>query len=534
MHFNSIFPALMAVASVKAATTLDCDSSLISYPTAPGVEVLSLNATHVTNFSFSITEQLVSHYPQNLTSLDFCNVTIRYTHPGQNDDVNIQIWLPDSWNGRFLGTGGGGFAGGEIQRGSLAIGVSQGYVSVATDGGHSRSFGVATAPWAQVSPFNVDQYALHNFASAALNDMTVLGKSLTKAFYGSEPQYSYWNGCSTGGRQGLMLAQRFPGSYDGILAAAPGLNWDRMLAAGLYPQVLMNNLTYYPSACELDAISSAIIAACDGDDGVEDGILSAPWPCEFDYSSIVGNVVTCEGGDTLEITEAGVKIAEGAYNGPQSSSGEQLWFGPTLGSPLTSVTALAVTTCTNNANCTGAPNPIALDWVRLFVDKDPDFTLDSVWTREQFQRLFHASTQQYLSIIGTSDPDLSEFKAQGGKIITWHGLMDEIVPSKGTTDYYSRVEDLDSDIRSFFRHFEAPGVEHCYLGVGPFPGESFEALVNWVENGESPNVLAARSEGTDGTVRRRNLCPWPLEALYKDGDAALAESFECGTGVGGF
>ncbi|KAH6983166.1 Tannase/feruloyl esterase [Ilyonectria sp. MPI-CAGE-AT-0026] len=273
-----------------------------------------------------------------------------------------------------------------------------------------------TTSWAQVSPFNVDQYALHNFASMSLLDMTVLGKSLTTTFYGSEPRYSYWNGCSTGGRQGFMLAQRYPGSYDGILAAAPGINWDRMLPATVYPQMMMNNLSYYPSACELNAISSAIVAACDGDDGAEDGILSAPWLCNFNYSSIVGTT-----------------IAESAYNGPQSSSGEQLGFGPSPGSPLTVATGLAVTTCTGNHNCTGAPNPIGYDWVRLFVDRDPDFTLDSVSTQEQLERLFQASAQQYLSIIGTSDPDLSAFKATGGKIITWHGLMDEIVPSKGTT-----------------------------------------------------------------------------------------------------
>lgn len=530
MHLKFIFHFLVAFISFKTAISLECNSSLIPYPTAPGVEVHSLTAVPVTNFSRSINEQYVSHYPQNLTSLNFCNVSISYTHPGQHDTVNIQIWLPDSWNGRFLGTGGGGFAGGEIQRGALALGVSQGYATVATDGGHDRSFGVATAPWAQVSPFNVDQYALHNFASMSLLDMTVLGKSLTTTFYGSEPRYSYWNGCSTGGRQGFMLAQRYPGSYDGILAAAPGINWDRMLAATLYPQVVMNNLSYYPSACELNAISSAIVAACDGDDGAEDGILSAPWLCNFNYSSIVGTTVTCEDGDTLDITSAAVQIAESAYNGPQSSSGEQLWFGPTPGSPLTVATGLAVTTCTGNHNCTAAPNPIGYDWVRLFVDRNPDFTLDSVSTQEQFERLIHASEQQYLSIIGTSDPDLSAFKATGGKIITWHGLMDEIVPSKGTTDYYSRVEALDPDVRSFFKHFEAPGVEHCYLGVGPFPGESFQALVRWVEDGESPEVLPARSEATDGTVRRRNLCPWPLEALYKGGDPAMAESFECGIG----
>ncbi|KAH7159449.1 tannase and feruloyl esterase-domain-containing protein [Dactylonectria estremocensis] len=464
MHLNFIFHVLVAFVSFKTKTSLECNSSLIPYPTAPGVVVQSLTAVPVTNFSRSINEQY-----------------------GQHDTVNVQIWLPDSWNGRFLGTGGGGFAGGEIQRGSLALGVSQGYATVATDGGHDRSFGVATAPWAQVSPFNMDQYALHNFASISLLDMTVLGKSLTTTFYGSEPRYSYWNCCSTGGRQGFMLVQRYPGSYDGILAAAPGINWDRMLAATVYPQVVMNNLSYYPNACELNAISSAIVAACDGDDGAEDGILSAPRLCNFNYSSIVGTTVTCEDGDSLDITSAAVQIAESAYNGPHSSSGEQLWFGPTPDSPLTVATGLAVTTCTSNNNCTGASNPIG----------NPDFTLDSV-------------EQQYLSIIGTSDPDLSVFKATGGKILTWHGLMDEIVPSKGTTDYYSRVEALDLDVRSFFKHFEAP--------------------VRLVEDGESPEVLPARSEANDGTVRRRNLCPWPLEALYKGGDPALAESFECGMG----
>jgi hypothetical protein len=177
-------------------------SSVIPYPTLPGAKFLSLTATEVKNFSAVSTLGDASNFPTELTGLHFCNVSFTYTHPGQDDYINVYVWLPMThWNGRFQGTGGGGFATGMFDP-SLAMALSQGYSAAATDGRHSASPELATSAseWALISLNNVNLYLLQDFASVALNDMTIIGKAVTESFYLAAPKYSYWNGCSTGGR----------------------------------------------------------------------------------------------------------------------------------------------------------------------------------------------------------------------------------------------------------------------------------------------------------------------------------------------
>jgi hypothetical protein len=220
-----------------------CTAASIPYPELFGAEILSLSASTVTNYSTSLF-QIDSHFPLNVTGLDVCNVSIQYTHPGQNDNINVQVWLPlRQWNGRFMGTGGGGYAT-ELGFLSLPYATSLGYSAVATDGGHQSVPFDATA-WALSSPGNVNWALLQDFAAVALDDAATIGKAVTVAYYGSAPKYSYWNGCSTGGRQGLMMAQRYPSQYDGILAAAPAINWSSLLVAAYWAQLVMNQLGAY-------------------------------------------------------------------------------------------------------------------------------------------------------------------------------------------------------------------------------------------------------------------------------------------------
>lgn len=218
-----------------------CVASSIPYPNVFGTEILSLSAAPVTNYSLAL-PQADQHFALDLTGLDFCNVTVQYTHPKQGDSINVHVWLPfGQWNGRFMGTGGGGYAT-ESGPMSLSYAVSQGYSAVATDGGHASDSPFSASSWALSSPGNVDWVLLQDFAAVALDDAASIGKAVTTSFYGTAPKYSYWSGCSTGGRQGLMMAQRYPTQYDGIMAAAPAINWASFVVASYWAQLVMNQL----------------------------------------------------------------------------------------------------------------------------------------------------------------------------------------------------------------------------------------------------------------------------------------------------
>jgi len=481
---------------------------------------VNLIAAPVINYSVPA-EQGNPSFPNNLTGLNFCNVSISYIHPGQNDFINVQIWLPsDDWNGRFMGVGGSGYAtsGGDTPLGN---GLSMGYSVGATDGGHALNGGSASS-WALISPGNVNTYLLQDFAFVALKDMTIIGKAVTESFYQKAPAYSYWNGCSTGGRQGLMMAQRYPEGYNGILAGAPAINWASFIVAEYWPQLIMNLMNAYPPACELNAITAAAVTACDVLDGVVDGIISRPDLCYFDARNLTGQSYDCQGvSSTFSI--AATTLAQAVWTGARSANDSFLWYGLSYDAPIT--TGLAVTTCTSG-NCTGIPFPIASDWISLFIQKNASFHPTTL-TRNTYDDVFHASKQEFTSIINTADPDLSSFRDAGGKVITWHGMSDQLIFPEGTAHYFNHVKAMDSGVESYYRHFRAPGVQHCGGGLGAYPGSVFDSLVQWVEKGAAPNVLAGESLPLNGTVIQRNLCLYPQDPIYIGGDPNVASSFQC-------
>lgn len=272
-----------------------CNAAAIPYPSLFGVEFLSLETTFVSNYSQDVPLGSYSnHGAVNVTNVNFCNVTLTYTHPGQNDSINAQVWLPtDNWNGRLQAVGGGGWQAGLFLPSfmSMSGAIGEGYSTISTDAG----LGTAVYPtdWALLSPGNVNLYLLQDLASVSLNDMAVIGKSISTSFYGQAPRYSYFSGCSQGGRQGLMLAQRYPDAFDGIAASSPAINWNGFVFSAYWPSFVMRSLGKFPPACEIDAITDAVIKACDGLDGVVDGIVADLDACSFDPMSVVGKVIKC-------------------------------------------------------------------------------------------------------------------------------------------------------------------------------------------------------------------------------------------------
>lgn len=518
----------------SAASASSCRSDSFAIPKIPGVQLTNLEASEVHQYApwpFAF-----GSVPSKERPIDFCNVTVTYTHPGWNDQVNVYVWLPlekDDWNGRFLGTGGGGWAAGFDGGAAAAVGL--GYAAAMTDAGHGGS--PVDGSWLLHDTGVVNLPLLYDFAYASLDDMTEISKQAVESFYGRKADYSYWSGCSTGGRQGMAQAQRFPENYDGILSIAPAMNWASFVVAELWPQVIMNELGVYPPTCEFQAITKAAIEACDKLDGVEDGFVSAYGQCSFDPSSLVGRKIDCKG-KLHKISKEAATVAKEAWQGPRNTAGEVEWPGlPYEASfnieELGPFGGLVQTECPAGSpvdarKCTGSPFVMSDSYIRYLLAKDASFDPRSV-TREDFFSLLHKSRQEWLSVMDTADPDLSAFKSAGGKMLHWHGIADQLIPVNGSSNYYKRVQALDADVRDFYRYFEVPGVTHCAGGSGPFPETALDSLVDWVEKGKAPDSI----EGIVGSVNRP-ICPWPLVAAYKGGNVDKAESFECKDDFGAF
>jgi feruloyl esterase len=447
---------------------------------------------------------------------NICRVTALTTHPPLGDRVTIWVAIPMSgWNGRFLGTGGGGFSGGS------ARGVDQpasiGFAAGATDTGHEGTSG----SFALDSEGRLNWQAIRNNAHVGIHEMTETGKALTEVLYGEAPRYSYFNGCSTGGRQALQEVQRYPRDYNGVVAAAPAINWPKFVVQGLWGPVLMNTENHTVAPCKLQAATNAAIASCDLIDGVEDAVIADPATCYYNPRQLVGSST----GDCGTFTEADAEIIEGLWLGPRRLDGRFLWFGIPPGADLTALAG------TREDSPTPQAFPIALDWFRYFLTQDPDWDWTNL-TRDGYELLRDQSVEQYAMVIATDFPDLTNFRDVGGKAIVWHGYADQLISAYGTIDYYDRVVATmggDKDTQEFMRLFMAPGVAHCAGGYGPQPTGQLEALIAWVEEDEAPETLTAVLRDSNGnSIRTRPLCPYPLVAQYRGrGSTDDAENFEC-------
>ncbi|OBS22800.1 hypothetical protein FPOA_09126 [Fusarium poae] len=496
-----------------------CTDATFSSIKLHNAEILSINANVS---SIELPEWPTNEWPIPPTDpITVCKVVVQYTHPGWNDTINTYVWLPVSdWNGRFVGVGGGGWSTGDVP--DLGPPASKGYTAVTTDGGRPMTNRLDLS-WALTSAGHINWPPLQNFAAVAVDDATTLGKAVTEAYFGRQPKYSYWNGCSTGGRQGHMMAQRYPTQYNGVLAAASAFNWDKFIVSEYWPQLVMHTLGYYPPPCELDAITKAAIKACDPIDGVEDGIVSDSDGCDFDPMSVVGTEVTCHNpSGTIKVSAKAAEVAHLTWRGPQTEDGKFLWYGLDKSAPLS---GLANTTCTSLTNCTSSPFAITQNWLTTFIQHNHSADLTGMSLAE-YSRLFRQSVNRFGSVMGTADADLTDFNKAGGKLIAWHGTADELIPYKGSVDYFNRVMKEDPDATDYYRFFEAPGVQHCNGGPGWFPGGAFDALVRWVEKGEAPETLYAETVGTENK-RAVELCAYPNKLTYQGGDTSLASSYGC-------
>ena len=427
--------------------------------------------------------------------------------PSNDSEIKMEVWLPDSgWNGKLEGNGNGGWTG-SISTAALARGIERGYAAAMSDTGHEGG----SASFALGHPEK-----LIDFGYRATHEMTIAAKAIIQAYYGQSPKLSYFTGCSAGGRQGLMEAQRFPEDYDGIVAGSPGANWSgrALLAVWIAQTVHRDDASFIPASM-FPIIHEAALASCDAADGVRDGVIENPEKCRFDPKVLL---CTSPGAKNC-LTAPQVAAVRKIYSGVTSSRGEAIAPGFSPGSEL-------------GWNTMAGANPftIGIDLFRYVV------FADAQWDFRKFD--FDADiarTQLASAMLNALDPDLKKFSGRGGKLIQYHGWADPQIAPEASVEYYKSVVDQFAgeknadDVAAFYRLFMVPGMAHCGGGEGTSSFDMIAALENWVEKKKAPEQIPAARVREGKTDRTRPLCPFPQVAKYRgSGSIDDAASFACG------
>jgi feruloyl esterase len=460
----------------------------------------------------------------------FCRVAATLT-PTSDSEIGIEVWMPSStWNRRFEGVGNGGYAG-SIPYNAIAPGVSLGYATVGTDTGHIGS-STYDASFALGHPEKVI-----DFGYRSIHLMTVIGKQIASAFYGEDPTRSYFTGCSTGGRQALMVAQRFANDYDGIVAGDPVAHYTHHHVGGNLWVVwqMFNNPDSTVFTTEDTLLGNAVNAACDAIDGVVDGVLNNPRLCHFDPAKLL-----CEGSEMPPncLTAEQVGAVRNLWTGPDPMVHQPGYYPPferggeAEGWPST-------------ISPQPPPAPQTDDHAQIGIPFFKYFVFDNLnWDFQAFDWISGpvyvdnkvvVPGQTLASVLNSIDPDLGRFLARGGKLIHYHGFSDPEVPPVTSINYFESVVNFPGgsleQTQEFYRLFMVPGMNHCKGGPGANVFDMLTPLVQWVEQDIAPNrVLATHYVNNDpnqGIAFTRPLCSYPHEAVYKGGNSDDAANFVC-------
>jgi len=465
-----------------------------------------------------------------LQTPEFCRV-VGVARPTSDSVINFEVWIPPAaqWNHNFLGVGNGGYLG-SIRFRELASGLRRGSATASTDTGHKGE----DLKFAAGHPEKIVDWGYR-----AIHIMTESAKLIIRDYFGLNPKHSYFNGCSTGGEQALSEAQRFPSDYDGVAAGDPGNDRVHLNVGFLWAFAAThdtNGNTILPTS-KLALINKTAVAACDGLDGIKDGIISEPQACHFDPG-----VLLCKAEENDQcLTSAQVDAVKKVYAGPRNPrTGEQIIAGYSPGSEGSLDDEFEGGWKTY---VTDPKEPMRLDFWKYWVFHDALWD----WRTFDYDRdVARADTE--LAAVNASNPDLSAFKARGGKILMYSGWADPVGPPMDAVNYYQRVEKVmggREKTESFLRLFMAPGMGHC--GGGPGPGISggprsadssqvpidpehdvLSALMQWVEKGSGPKYIIAAHLTNDTIVRTRPICPYPKVARWNGtGSSDDAKNFTC-------
>jgi feruloyl esterase len=457
--------------------------------------------------------------PNPAASQDFCRVQGII-----GKEVGFELWLPTApaWNGKFLVGGVGGQAG-QVNKPVLARGVGRGYATASTDAGHK----VADTHWLLGGPERAA-----NYAYLANHRLAEVGKTITAAFYSRPPRRSYFLGCSGGGRQALTEVQRYPLDFDGVIAGAPGPKTPEMSARRLWEMGQHSANAGLMSDAQWRFVAQAAIKRCDSDDGLADGVIDNPWACRFDAASLQCPATRAAGAQCL--TPQQIALVKRIYAPLHDETGRTIDDGLLPGVRVQAAPLPEPYT----------PGPAYLAVV-LFGD---GVHHDAHWDTRQFRIARDLPAVDAVMDLHADRPDLSAFKARGGKLILFQGLADPLVAAQQTTDYYRAVARRMGGMtatQAFARLFLIPGMEHCLGGdstdvFGQLGADGTQldpehdllsALDAWVEQGRAPTRLIASKVDGGAVVRERPLCVFPEHATYDGhGDAKSAAAFVCRPG----
>jgi feruloyl esterase len=425
----------------------------------------------------------------------FCRVAVTLK-PGPRSEIKAEVWMPSSgWNGKLQVVGNGGFAG-TISYPAMATALRAGYASASTDTGHT---GPSTNTFA-------NEDALIDFAHRAIHETTVAAKTTVSGFYGNAPRSSYFAGCSTGGRQALTAAQRYPEDFNGIVAGAPASHTSTQAFGQIWFAQALSEAAL--SREKLAVIHEAALNACDALDGAKDGVIENPLTCKFDPK-----VLSCgEGADQAScLTPAQVAAVQKVYAGASNPrTGAHIYAGLERGS---------------EPGWSAVPVGYAVDYFKYIVFKDPNWDPKSL---NYDEHVAQAAKGDNL-IFDADSPNLSAFTRRGGKLIMYQGWGEPGIPPANLVKYYGQVQEKTSNARDSVRLFMVPGMGHCGGGTGVNTFDMVTQLDQWVRSGKVPASVPASRVRNGASDRTRPLCAYPQIAIYKgSGSLDDAANFVCG------
>ena len=435
----------------------------------------------------------------------FCRVAA-VMRPSSDSSIKIEVWLPAAsrWNGKFMAVGNGGQAG-EIYYHKMGLPLSLGYAVASTDTGHEGTS--ADGGYALGHPEKVI-----DFGYRAVHEMVVKSRAIVAGYYPQPLKFAYWNGCSTGGRQGLEDIQRYPNDFDGAITGAPALNPLQAAQIVWTAQAVHKDEASLIPASKFPVIQKAVLAACDAGDGVKDGVLENPMSCKFDPK-----VIQCKSGDGPDcLTAAQVETARKIYSpavNPRTGQPVAVPFEPGSEKGW----GFAAGPKPPQLTLTGLQNRVFKDakWDYQTFNFDSDVAL----------------LERESETVDARNPNLQPFFSHGGKLIQYHGWNDNLIPPRNSINYYKNVADTlggAEKINGSYRLFMVPGMAHCSGGDGTDRFDAVSALVQWVENGKAPDSIPAARYAGDKVERTHPLCPFPQVAVYKgSGSTDEAGSFTC-------
>jgi feruloyl esterase len=442
-----------------------------------------------------------------------CEVQVSIS-PVAGSKIGAVYRLPANWNGKVLGLGGGGFAG-DVRAASAAEGLARGYATIQNDLGHpSANLLDPSFAFDAAGQRNVE--GIVDFGHRATHLATVIGKEVATRFYGRAPERAYFEGCSTGGRQGLAEVQRYPDDYDGVISSAPVFTPLTYSNAILRVQAFHARPESNLKPEHVPLIHDAVLAACDAKDGVADGILTDPRTCTWDpvelqctaSSSDSASCLSPAQVETVRRAYAGVRMRDGRFAAmPLMRGGEADWVGRMIGTPNQPRGMNAVL---------GAP------FMAYIAAGDRDYDFMTFNPDRDFRVLDGGIAA---AEVHQQNPDIAPFVRGGGKLLLWHGFNDPGPSALSTIEYYEDVLDAVAGASDAVRLFLAPGVLHCGGGPGPDRFDALGALESWVERGVAPTSMVATKQDSPLS---RPICAYPALPRYKGaGDTNSAASFEC-------